>query len=97
MPALELLKYRSTRDAALALVAKGEKKGRKMGRAEGRSEGQRELILFLLAKRFGPVPEWARERLRTATEEELQDIGLRMGKASSIRAAIANGPTRSRN
>jgi len=60
------------------------------GRGEGRGEGARELLLLLLAERFGPLPEGARrhgeqisslQRLtqlakRVLTAHSLEEMGL---------------------
>jgi len=50
----------------------GIAKGIAKGRVEGRVEGESRLLKRLLERRFGPLPEWASERLRGAKEEELE-------------------------
>jgi predicted transposase YdaD len=57
------------------LRAEGEAKGRAEGRAEGRTEGRTEgaatLLVRQLTRRFGPIPDTVRERIGTATLEQL--------------------------
>jgi hypothetical protein len=48
----------------------GVLEGRQRGQREGREQGQRELLLHLLARRFGPLPEAARQRLQALTSPE---------------------------
>jgi len=70
--------------------AKGEAKGHAEGEAKGRGEGAREILLSLLAERFGPLPEGARRQVeeisslqrltqlakRVLTAHSLEEIGL---------------------
>jgi predicted transposase YdaD len=46
--------------------------GWQKGRQEGRQEGAHELMVLLLRKRFGELPEPIRERLRNASLEQLE-------------------------
>ena len=46
--------------------------GRIQGRSEGRSEGQREMLVRLLGKRFGALPEAAVARVNAAGLTELE-------------------------
>ena len=62
---------------------KGEQKGRQKGLQEGRQEGRQEglqkglhqgfskAVALQLQLRFGPVPDWAQQRLANASEEQL--------------------------
>ena len=54
---------------------KGEQKGRQEGRQEGKREGLHQgfskAVALQLQLRFGPVPDWAQERLASASEEQL--------------------------
>jgi predicted transposase YdaD len=45
------------------------------GRQEGRQEGERSLILRLLNRRVGEVPEELRSRLTTLSLEQLETLG----------------------
>lgn len=46
-------------------------KGVLQGKQEGRQEGFAKAVALQLQLRFGTVPEWAQERLSSATEEQL--------------------------
>jgi flagellar biosynthesis/type III secretory pathway protein FliH len=50
----------------------GWEKGRTEGWEEGRAEGEAAVLARLLTRRFGPLPEWARERLRRADAAQLE-------------------------
>ena len=54
------------------------------GRAEGRAERQVELVLRLLASRFGPLPDEAVERVRHASSEEIDSFAERVLAAASL-------------
>ena len=57
---------------------------RKRGMELGGAEGQRGLILGLLSRRFGPVPDWAVKHLDSLSTAELEPIALRLLDAQSI-------------
>ena len=46
-------------------------KGRNEGRTEGRLEGKQRSLLRLATQRFGELPEVARQRVRVASEADL--------------------------
>ena len=52
------------------------------GRQEGRQEGEAALLQRQLARRFGPLPEWARERLNQIlvshahTSRVIRELGI---------------------
>ncbi|MBK7006117.1 MAG: Rpn family recombination-promoting nuclease/putative transposase [Burkholderiales bacterium] len=50
---------------------KGVRQGRQEGRQEGEQKGFARAVTLQLQLRFGPVPEWAQERLSSASEEQL--------------------------
>jgi flagellar biosynthesis/type III secretory pathway protein FliH len=52
-------------------LAKGLAEGLAEGRAEGRAEAGRTGLLKLLTKRFGPLPEDAVARVKSADEVDL--------------------------
>lgn len=58
-------------DATMKGVRLGEQKGRQEGRQEGLHQGFARAVTLQLQLRFGPVPEWAQERLSSASEEQL--------------------------
>ncbi len=83
----EVLGRERKRGIALGL-AEGLAEGRAKGRAEGRAEGlasERRVVSGLIAKRFGPVPDWAKQRLEALTVPELEAVGLRLLDAESLK------------
>ena len=57
----------------------------KEGREEGRVEGKRDLLLYLLDLRFGPLPQDTVDRVRAFTSsEELASLGIRLLDAPSL-------------
>jgi len=52
-------------------IERGMAQGMAVGKAEGKAEGRIETLHRLLTRRFGPLPEWAADRLRAATPEQL--------------------------
>jgi hypothetical protein len=62
------------------------------GQRDGRSEGHRELVLQLLARRFGELPPEAAERLAKAEMGELQRWAMRLLDARSLDEVFAPTP-----
>ncbi len=65
--------------------------GHRRGQREGRSQGQREMLLRLLAKRFGALPEGAVARIDAAGSAELEawfDRGL---TAATLAGVLGDG------
>ncbi len=63
--------------------------GREKGREEGRKEGKIEMLLGIAEERFGEVPDELKERLRSASSEELDGWKIRLLRAPSIDAAMS--------
>jgi predicted transposase YdaD len=60
-------------------LEQGRNEGRDEGRDEGRLEGEAAVLRRQLTRRFGPLPEWAEERLTHADLTQLEtwaDRGL---------------------
>lgn len=53
------------------------KRGIAKGREEGIAAGERAFFRKQIAKRFGPIPEWADERIGSLGVEELEELGGR--------------------
>ena len=68
--------------------AEGQAEGHAEGQAEGLIQGRVELVLRLLAHRFGEVPEAVQTSLRHAGIEELDRIGERLLTARSLAEAL---------
>jgi predicted transposase/invertase (TIGR01784 family) len=62
----------------------GRVEGRFEGRLEGRVEGEAALLLRLLERRFGPLPESARQRIAAADAETLLVWGERVLDARAL-------------
>ncbi len=50
--------------------AEGRAEGKAEGKAEGRAEGKAELLLEMLERRFGDIPERVRDLVRSASDEQ---------------------------
>ena len=51
---------------------------------KGRREEGTLILRRLIAKRFGPIPAWAEERLAKLSLAELEDLSLRVLDAQNI-------------
>ncbi len=54
------------------------------GLEKGRREEGTLILRRLVAKRFGPLPAWAEERLANLSVSELEDLSLRVLDAQNI-------------
>jgi hypothetical protein len=63
--------------------------GWKEGKLEGEIKGRRILLERLLARRFGPLPDWGRDQLAGATLDQLDRWADRALEADSIQAVLA--------
>ncbi len=68
---------------------RGEQRGEQKGRQEGRQEGEAALLLRQLERRFGALPDWARDRIASADTAALEDWGLRVLDAASLEDVLA--------
>src|SRR5262249_12372693 len=72
---------------------KGEKEGEEKAKTEGKKEGEKEchaeIHSRMLEGRFGPVPEWAREKIAAAEIETLEKWGLRLLAASGLEEVLS--------
>ena len=67
----------------------GEQKGRLEGEQKGRQKGEAALLLRLLERRFGVLPDWARDRITAADTLSLEEWGLRVLDAGSLEDVLA--------
>ncbi len=58
------------------------------GKADGKAEGRAEIVLRLLARRFGALPEGIATRIRNAGAEELDGIVERLLTAATLDGAL---------
>jgi flagellar biosynthesis/type III secretory pathway protein FliH len=73
-------------------LEKGLEKGRKEGQKQGRERSQRENLLTLLNRRFGPLPARVRTRVRRAELVQLQRWFDRGITARTLDAVFADEP-----
>ena len=70
-------------------IALGREEGREEGLAEGVARGELRVVLGLTGKRFGPVPEWAKQRLEALSAADLEQVALRLLDAASLEELLA--------
>jgi flagellar biosynthesis/type III secretory pathway protein FliH len=68
---------------------RGIEQGLAQGIEQGREEGERKVVLRQIEKRFGPVPDWAQQRLKTLSAGDLETLELRLLDAPSLEALLA--------
>lgn len=59
------------------------------GKAEGKAEGRIEIILKLLALRFGPLTEADQTRVRGARDAQLDAVAERMLTAETLEEVVS--------
>jgi hypothetical protein len=67
--------------------------GRQQGRQEGRQEGEAALLLRLLQRRFGDVPQWVTARIEVADSATLEEWGLRILDAKTLSELFGEPPS----
>lgn len=63
-------------------------KGAAKGREAGRADEAARFVIHLLERRFGPLPEWARDRVRAMTAEMLENAVDRVLEAETLDEAL---------
>lgn len=58
------------------------------GQRKGRSEGQQDLLQGMLRQKFGPLPEWAIDRLHAASAEELSVWAMRILDSTTLEETL---------
>ena len=66
----------------------GIEKGRREGWQEGRQEGEAALLVRLLERRFGDLPDWVRDRVRSADCALLETWSVRLLEAASVEEVL---------
>ncbi len=56
------------------LIGPAIRKGREEGERKGREEGERLVVLRLIEKRYGPLPEWEPVELRLLDAPSLEEL-----------------------
>ncbi|MBF0304123.1 MAG: Rpn family recombination-promoting nuclease/putative transposase [Alphaproteobacteria bacterium] len=65
-------------------LQEGRQEGLQEGRQEGRRQGESIILRRILERRFGVLPDWARQRLSSADTALLEDWSLRVLDAESL-------------
>lgn len=68
--------------------AEGREEGRQEGREEWQQEGEKLLLQRMLMRRFGALPAWAKNKLRTATAQQVEHWADRLLDAVSLQAVF---------
>ncbi|MFN7933585.1 MAG: hypothetical protein U0R19_09670 [Bryobacteraceae bacterium] len=68
--------------------ATGEARGEARGEAKGRAEEACRFMAHLLERRFGPLPDWAMDKLRAASPETLEGALDRALDAETLERAL---------
>jgi predicted transposase YdaD len=63
--------------------------GQADGWAEGRAEGRKQMLLALLASRFGPLAEATQARVRGAQDAQLDAVAERIFTAQTLEEAVS--------
>lgn len=79
---------------AEAWLEQGRAEGIEKGLAQGIEEGQAGLLLHLLERRFGELPQSVRERIRGASVSELGAWAEAVLDAASLDEVLAAGSPR---
>jgi len=65
-------------------LEQGLEQGREQGLAQGRRQGESALLERLLARRFGPLPDATIQRLREASDVELEAWSANLLDAATL-------------
>jgi predicted transposase YdaD len=68
--------------------AEGIEQGIEKGIEQGIEKGQRQLLHRLLTRKFAPLPQWATDRLNTASAAELELWSERLLSAASLEETL---------
>jgi hypothetical protein len=80
--------YLTERGDLMGLAQQLRQEGRKEGRREGIPQGEVLILRRQLGRRFGPLPAWAEQELKTAPPERLETIADRILDADSLDAVF---------
>lgn len=86
--AMDPAKYEYQSDFAKQYIAVGKAEGKAEGKTEGLAEGQArgklEIVLKLLALRFGPLPESVQAKIHTLEVARLDVLAERILRATTL-------------
>jgi len=64
------------------------REGIEIGRQEGRAEGERAVVLRQAEKRFGAIPDWAKQKIDAMSLADLHDAELRLLDAPDLEGLL---------
>ena len=56
----------------------------KKGREEGKLEGEAFLLFRQLELKYGPLPQWAKDKITNANKDALENWGLKLNNSNSL-------------
>ncbi|MGH9848656.1 MAG: DUF4351 domain-containing protein [Blastocatellia bacterium] len=65
-------------------IEDGLKQGIEQGVERGIEEGEAAFLMRMLERRFGPLPEWAREKIEKMNRPALEEAGVRLLEAEKL-------------
>ena len=71
-------------------MQEGMQQGMQQGIQQGMQQGKYGLLERILVSRFGPLPEWAMQRLGAASSEQLDRWAERVLMAESIQGVLSD-------
>ncbi|MGH9801428.1 MAG: DUF4351 domain-containing protein [Blastocatellia bacterium] len=71
--------------------AAGTEDGRQLGIQQGIQQGESTILSKLIERRFGSLPQWAREQIEQADLTALEAIGLRLLDAARLEDVFSGG------
>lgn len=86
----DLKEHKETAMLAQYIKKKGFEEGLQQGMQQGMQQGKYGLLERILIGRFGPLPEWAMQRLGAASPEQLDRWAERVLMAESIQGVLSD-------
>lgn len=74
-------------------LKQGIGQGIEQGVERGIEEGEAAFLMRMLERRFGPLPEWARERIEKMDRAALEEAGLRLLDAAKLEDVFPQQPS----
>lgn len=68
------------------MISEGARKSRQEGLQEGRQEGMIQVLKSMLVNRYGPIPEWALDKINDASPDQLAQWCVGLLQAPSLEA-----------
>ena len=88
---LEAMEEETTMRYVTSIERLGLERGIEQGMQQGMQQGKSILLTQLLSRRFGELPDWAAERLRSASDTDLQAWGEAMLTVDTLAEVFSAG------